>query len=375
MYLFSLPVVSHHIASARRTIRFGVAMGVVFAVMTGCRHQAETVQPPVPVRLVTAQSSAASTVVSFSGTLVPRVESQLAFRVPGRIIERLVDVGTTVAGGDVLARVDGTPFRLAVQEAEAGLAQARTTLARIRRDVDRNRGLARSGAIAGADFDALKTEYANARAQVRAAQSRLERARNDLAYTTLTAPVAGTITDVQAEAGQVVVAGTPVLRLARGGEQEVQVDVPESRIGGVSRAQAARIRLLSLPDADLVGHVREVASVADTATRTYRVRVALPDLPEAARLGMTASVRFEVPADAQLQLPITALHHEGEQPAVWVLPEGARRLVLRPVRLSAMSTDRITIASGVAPGERVVAAGVHRLDAGMDVQAWDGRLP
>ena len=375
MYQHSLHVLNH-VVPMWRAILFGTFIGAVFAALAGCDHQPETASGAIPVRVVVAQPGSMEVAgITFSGTLVPRVESQLAFRVPGRIVERRADVGATVARGDVLARLDDTPFKLAIKESQADLAQARATLARVQRDVGRNRALARSGAIAGADFDALQTQRIQARAQVRAAQSRLDRARNDLAYATLTAPAAGTIADVAAEAGQVVAVGTPVLRLAHTGEQEVQVDVSESRIGQLTQAQVAIVRLLSLPGVELTGIVREVASVADGATRTYRVRVALPELPEAARLGMTASVRFKGAAGTHVQLPISALFQQGEQPAVWVLPDDATQLELRPIMLAAMGTDTIAVARGVAPGERVVVAGVHRLDANVAVRVWDGRLP
>jgi len=174
----------------------------------------------------------------------------------------------------------------------------------------------------------------------------------------------------------VVAAGTPVLRLARGGEHEIEVNVPESRIGQMASGQIAKVRLLSLPDVEITARVREIASVADAQTRTYRVRLALPELPAAARLGMTASVRFDAASDQQtLQLPLTALFQQGEQPAVWILPNEADRLELRPITLAAMGSDTITLTNGITPGERVVIAGVHRLDSAMPVQAWDGRLP
>jgi len=173
-----------------------------------------------------------------------------------------------------------------------------------------------------------------------------------------------------------VAAGTPVLRLAHSGEHEIEVNVPESRIGQMVNGQTAKVRLLSLPDVEIAARVREIASVADAQTRTYRLRLALPELPAAARLGMTASVHFDAASsNQQLQLPLTALFQQGEQPAVWVLPDNTQHLELRPITLTAMGSDTITLAAGITPGERVVIAGVHRLDAAMPVQAWDGRLP
>jgi len=348
---------------------------VACALLTGCGEQSEITVAPTSVHVIVCCEGSAAP-MTLSGTLVPRVESQLAFRVPGRMVERLVDASETVTQGQPLARLDATPFQLAVQEAAADVAQAQATLARMQRDVERNRPLAESGVIAGAAFDALQTQQAQLQEQVQAAQSRLARARNDLTYATLTAPASGTIALVQADVGQVVAAGTPVLRLARGGEHEIEVNVPESRIGQMASGQTAKVRLLSLPDVEITARLREIASVADMQTRTYRVRLALPELPAAARLGMTASVRFDAVSDQQtLQLPLTALFQQGEQPAVWVLPDDAQHLELRPVTLAAMGSDTITLANGITPGERVVIAGVHRLDAAMPVQVWDGRLP
>jgi len=345
------------------------------ASLLGCGRSGNITMPPKPVHVIVVGEPARDT-LSLSGTLVPRVESQLAFRVSGLIAERLVDLGDSVEAGQALMHLDDEQLQLAVAELVAEEAKARATLEQIERDVRRNRELVESGAIADADFETLRSLLAQSQAQLQAAQSRLARARNDLTYATLTAPASGTIALVQADVGQVVAAGTPVLRLARGGEHEIEVNVPESRIGQMASGQTAKVRLLSLPDVEITARVREIASVADAQTRTYRVRLAVPELLTAARLGMTASVRFDAASNnAHLQLPLTALFQQGEQPAVWILPDAANHLELRPITLAAMGTDMITLTGGITPGERVVIAGVHRLDAAMPVQAWDGRLP
>ncbi len=368
-----------HLGGKNAVRRHNTILGLFIAIacftLAGCDEQQETVARSVPVHVIAAQLGLQQETLRFSGIVVPRVESQLAFRISGAIVERMVDTGEVVAKGAVLARLDDAPYKLAVQEAEADLTQGQATQARLRRDVERQRTLVKSGAITAADFDALETLYANAQAYVRAAQSRLVRAYNDIEYTKLSAPTAGTVAFVQAEVGHVVVAGTPVLRLALISENEVQVDVQESVIGQLSHGQSAKVRLLSQPDIEFAGTVREIARVADHETRTYRVRIALPELPTTAWLGMTASVRFDSAQSEQLQLPITALFQQGDQPAVWVLPNDAQRLVLRPVSLTAMGTDTITVADGIVPGEHVVVAGVHRLDADISVRVWDGRLP
>ena len=157
-----------HVVARSRAARLGLCF-IASTVLAGCGSSSDAPPRGTPVQVVTVQSGVNPSAGTLSGTVVPRIESPLAFRVPGRIVNRFADTGASVSKGDVLAQLDETPFQLAVEEASADLAQAQATLARVRRDVERNRGLARTGAIAGADFDALETLHANAQAQVRAA--------------------------------------------------------------------------------------------------------------------------------------------------------------------------------------------------------------
>jgi len=220
------------------------------ASLLGCGHSREVVVPPKPVHVIVVGEPARDS-FSLSGTLVPRVESQLAFRVSGLIAERLINLGDIVETGQPLMRLDDETLRLSVAELVAEEARARATLEQVERDVRRNRGLVESGAIATANFEMLHLLLAQSEAQVQAAQSRLARARNDLTYATLTAPASGTVALVQADVGQVVAAGTPVLRLARSGKHEIEVNVPESRIGQMVNGQVAKVYLLSLPEREL----------------------------------------------------------------------------------------------------------------------------
>lgn len=373
-----------------------LALSCLVLGLAACRQE-----PPPPtvtrVKTVVVEPEAlAHGAQTLPGVVVARVESTLSFRVGGRILARPADVGSMLEKDGLLAQLDPEPFRLAMDEATAQVAQARVVMERNRRDVARYQNLIERGAVARADFDALQTSLGNAKAQYDAAQSRLEQAKNNLAYANLTMPETGVVTQVQAQVGQVVAAGTPVATVAYEGQRELLVDVPENRIANILAGAAVQASLLSNPDTLLQGKVREVSPVADPATRTYRVRITLDDMPNSARLGMTASVRFgtlntaetstdtadtSAPApapthDAQVfRLPLSALTQQGDQPAVWVLPEGAHTLSLRPVKLGAMGSDHILVIDGLKAGERVVTAGVHRLDANMDVQVWDGRLP
>ncbi|MCB5362414.1 efflux RND transporter periplasmic adaptor subunit [Pusillimonas sp. CC-YST705] len=346
-------------------------------------HQAEP-NPPAPtrVRVQTLEAeSSPSARPSLPGTVAARVESTLSFRVGGRIVSRPADIGLRLERDGLVAQLDPEPFKLAVDEATAQVAQARLSLERSRRDVARHRELVDKGAIARADFDALETGLGNAQAQYEAAKSRLGQARNNLAYADLSIPTDGVVTQVHAQVGQVVAAGTPVATIAYDGAREIQADVPENQIAGLTSGAPAEAVLLSAPESRLQGHIREISPVADPATRTYRVRITLQDMPETARLGMTASVHLgpsgalTASSQSRFRLPLGALTQEGGQTAVWVLPEGADTLELRPVTVERMSSDHIIVNQGLQAGERVVTAGVHRLDAGMKVQVWDGRLP
>ena len=344
--------------------------------LVGCNNKTKEPENIIAVQLTTVQPATELSNLSFSGNLVPRIESQLSFRVAGRIIKRLVDTGATITKNQALAQLDDTSFKLSIQEASAELHQAQSTLARLQRDLQRNRSLVNMGAISRSELDTLENLYQNTQAQVNAAQSRLDRAKNDLSYTTLRSPAVGTIAEVQAESGQVISAGTPIFKLAQNGESEAQIDVPESQINQIKIAQQVNIKLLSLSDHSFIGHVREIATVADPNSRTYRVRISISNLPASAKLGMTATVYFlNKNIDQDIILPIGALFQKGQQTAVWVLPQGAKKLQLRPVILSKINNETITVTSGIQDGEQVVTAGVHRLDNKMLVKAWDGRLP
>lgn len=358
-----------------------VCLFTLLATLAACQRPEPAAAPPVRVKLETARPVPVhDNGPSLPGIVAARVESTLSFRTAGRIVARPADVGMRLERGGLVAQLDPEPFRLAVDEAAAQVAQSRLTLERSRRDVSRHRELVQKGAIARADFDALQTGLGNAQAQYEGAQSRLEQARNNLAYADLNMPETGVIAQVHAQLGQVVAAGTPVATIAYDGPREIQADVPENRIAGLTAGAPVRASLLSTPDTHLQGRIREISPVADPATRTYRIRITLDDMPESARLGMTAAVQFDaatapVEAVPLFRLPLSALYQKDGRPAVWVLPEGKDKLELRPVALAALGSDQILIKQGLQAGERVVTAGVHRLDESLKVQPWDGKLP
>lgn len=377
----AMPTCSRPALPSARRVMPGMMLAMTLALaglLAACERTPPAAPGAVPVRLESVGSRAPAAAISLPGVVAARTESQLGLRVGGRLASRPVDRGATVRQGDILATLDPIPLQLAVQAAEAQLAQARSALEQARSDVTRNRQLVARGAIARADFERMETAAATAAAQSRAAASQLERARTDLGDATLRAPHDGVVTAAWAEPGQVIAAGAPVVSLAYAGELEIQADLPEHLVASISPGAAAQVALLEQPAQQFPASVREVSPAADTTTRTFRVRLTVPGLDQAARLGMSATVTLPRQATGDTPawtLPLSALLQQDGQTAVWVLPPESSRLELRPVTVGRLGADDFTVTAGLAAGERVVTAGVHRLDAQLEVKPWDGRLP
>ena len=306
---------------------------------------------PVVKTLVAGETSAAGT-RTYSGEVRARHETTLAFRVGGKIVERLADVGTVVKPGQPLARVD--PADLALQ---AGQAEAQRSLAEA--DARRYRDLRGKNFVSQSALDAKETALESA-----AAQAAL--AKNQAAYAVLKSDKAGAIAQVLAEPGQVVAAGQGVFRLAEAGEIEVAISVPEAQLADLKPGAAAEVMLWSGRQ-PMRGRLRELSPVADAATRTYPARVSLLETDPGLALGMTATVRFKQTAADTLFVPLAAIFQQNQQPAVWVLAADDT-VSLRPVVVAAYGDAGATITAGLKSGERIVAAGVHKLSAGQKVR-------
>ena len=320
--------------------------------LTGCA------EPPPPVAVIpVVKTLVAGTAVpdgarAYSGEIRARHETTLGFRVGGKIVERLVDAGAAVRSGQVLARLDAADLAL-----QAGQAEAQRALAEA--DAKRYRELRAKNFVSQSVLDAKETALTAANAQAALA-------KNQAGYAVLRADRAGAIAQVLAEPGQVVAAGQGVFRLAAAGEAEVAIAVPESQLAGLKVGAPAAVTLW-VERAPLRGRLRELAPVADPASRTYAARISLADADATVALGMTASVRFEKDAPAVLTVPLAALFQQGAQPAVWVVG-GDDTVALRPVAVAAYGDAGAVIADGLQAGERIVAAGVHKLSAGQKVR-------
>lgn len=325
----------------------------------------KTEPAPDPVRPVLTQTvvpGAAAARDVYSGELRARHETDLGFRVGGKLVSRAVDAGARVARGQVLARLDPEDAKLALQAASAQLAAAQSDLALAKSELDRHADLLSKRFISQSAFDVKQNAFQAASARLEQARSQAAITHNQAGYTTLVADADGVVISVAAEPGQVVAAGQSVLRLAHAGEREVVVHAPESQLARFKTGQDVAISLWADPTNVFPGRIREIAGGADPATRTYAVRVSALSVPASAQLGMTANVLFHPTADANLVLlPLAAVANERSEPAVWVVDPKTSRVKLRKVAIGQLREDGVTITSGLNAGDIVVTAGVHKL--------------
>lgn len=344
-----------------------VAGLVLIALVGACAREPA---PALPPRLVATQVAGAAAIggeADYSGEIRPRQETALSFRIGGKLVERSVEVGQSVRPGQILARLDASDVGLNASAARATLAAAESDLAFARAEHERYSDLRARNFVSQAALDAKAAALTAARGKMEAASAQAGLARNQSAYASLAADAAGVVSAVLAEAGQVVAAGQPVLRIARPGEMEVAISVPENRVAQLRAGDGARISLWAESGPGYAGRVREIAPMADPVTRTYAVRISLLEPGPAVRLGMTANVRLRHAGPAALRLPATALFQQDGRPAVWVV--GAdQTLALRPVEVASFAEDGVLVSAGVQAGERIVTAGVHKLTAGEKVR-------
>jgi multidrug efflux system membrane fusion protein len=322
----------------------------------------------LPVHAHKLSLSEDASVLNLTGEVKARTETVIGFRVAGKIVERRAEVGMQVKRGDVLARLDPQDLSLQTQVVGAQSAAAQTELAQQLADLARFESLLKQGFISQAEFDRRKNAVEVARSRVAEVGSVQRSSRNQLAYAAIRADEAGVVTAVDAERGQVVAAGQPVLRLAQSGAKEIAVTVAEGRLAALRAAKDLSVSLSAVPGKVYKGSVREVSPVADPATRTYAARISLVDADEAMRLGMTARVTVRGAVQLVLSLPLTALYRQGDKTAVWIVDPASTTVKLATVEVAAVQEDRVTIAAGLKAGDTVVTAGVQKLQAGQQVR-------
>ena len=342
------------------------------ALLAACTQAAE--QKPEEVRLVRVVKVGAADVtrrVDYAGEVRPRYETRLAFRVGGKITERLVDAGATVRAGQPVARLDASDLALAEASARAQMASVEAERNLAESEFRRYADLRAKNFISQAEYDRRANAFSTAEARLKAVRAQHRQAANQVAYATLSADTDGVITAIEAEAGQVVAAGQTVARLARPGEREIAFSVPESQRELLEKAEEFTVSLNARPGRTWKARLRELSPAADPVTRTYAARATLLGADDEVELGMSAraSVALGAPG-AKIEIPISALHTRGDTPQVFVVTaEGT--VQPRQVKTGGIAGERVVIESGLAPGEVVVVAGAQLLRAGQRVRILD----
>ena len=327
----------------------------------------EALARPARVMEISYHLRGRSTVMA--GTVVPRIEATFGFRVAGKIVERLVDVGATIQQGQVIARLDPADYRLAVDNARAALASAEADWQRAKADHERYQALRNTAAYMARTMELRQSAAMTAQARVDQARSQLATAENNLAYTVLHADATGVVTAVVAEVGQVIAQGQGVVKVARTDELEILVGVPENRLAAMRQVPAATFELWSDKGKKYAARLRELSPSADPVTRTYPARFTVLERPAFIGLGMTATLTFErADLDPVANVPLTAIFQRGTQPAVWVVDRSSGEVSLRDVTIARWRDDTAAILSGVKEGELVATAGVHKLEPGQKVK-------
>jgi RND family efflux transporter MFP subunit len=336
------------------------------ALLVGCSRPVEKTEDIRPVRTVQVAADNVDVVAEFSGDVRARYESRLGFRVGGKIVSRKVDVGTMVKRGQVLMQLDPQDLKLAQAQANAGLQAAESNRDLAKAELKRYQDLREKNFVSQAVLDSKQTAFKAAQASYDQALAAYRNQSNQAGYSALIADVDGVVTSIDAETGQVVSAGTPVVRVAQLGDKEIVIGIPEDRVDALRKVSDVRVRTWARPDAIIPGKVREVSPVADAATRTYTAKVSIPESADV-KLGMTAYVSFaEKSATPAIKLPITALYRDKSNTAVWVVENGIVKLV--PVQVAGSVGNDILVAGGVVPGQTVVTAGVNLLQPGQKVK-------
>lgn len=345
-----------------------------------CSKPAPPEEPIRAVKIMTVGVNTFSSGYEFAGEVKAKNESRLGFRVGGKIIKRQAELGQRVKAGQVLAQLDPQDYKLAADAARAQLQLAATNRDLAAADFKRFAALREQNFISGAELERREATLKAAQAQVDQAQSQLNVQGNQANYAVLVADVSGVVTAIEAEPGQVVSAGTAVVRIAADGVRDVVFSVPEDKVSSIKPGMAMKVRgwAQDAQTASSVGKVREVSASADPVTRTYLVKLALSGSAVPPPLGATVYVLPESLGGVQgmpvIKLPTSALRRDGQNSAVWVLDKASMTLKSQTIQIATADGNEAVIAAGLQPGMLVVNAGVHVLSAGQKVTIYKEKV-
>lgn len=340
--------------------------------LAACNKQEQDprTQPPV-VRLATVDASSAGSEL-FTGVVTSRVQSDLGFRVPGKVTRRYVDTGQTVRKGQPLMQIDVTDYAHAITNQEQNVAAAKARADQAVADEARYRGLVGTGAVSASTYDQVKAAADAAKAQLEALEAQEKIAVNQGDYSLLVADADGTVMETLSEPGQVVSAGQTVVRLAHAGPREAAIYLPET----------IRPTLKSAAKATLYGErssvsawLRQLSDAADPQTRTYEARYVLEGAGANAPLGATVTVELPSSGSTEaFEVPIGSIADRGKGPGVWVLNQGSSTVSFHPVHVLRLGGENAIVSSGVRSGEQIVALGAHLLNDGQQVRIEDQKV-
>ncbi|WP_284401347.1 efflux RND transporter periplasmic adaptor subunit [Dyella lipolytica] len=353
----------------RRRAWLPYAVAVPLILLAACGRKAPESEAALPVIALPVQAVDGLSYGRFPGEIHARYEMPLSFRVSGQLTARYVTAGDVVKKGQALAQLDPADAGNQLAAAKAALEAAEHRLLFATQQRDRDEAQSKQNLISQLQLEQTQDAYASALAARDQAKQQVELAQNQSRYTMLVADHDGAITSRQADVGQVLAAGQAVFGFAWSGDRDVDLDVPESRVDGIVIGQTATVTLPALPGRVFAAHVREIAPAADPQSRTYLVKLTIDQPGTLLQLGMTADVALQSskPSGATVSIPATALFHQGEHPAVWVVRPADATLELRPVTIVRYGERDVLIADGLKAGERVVMQGVHTVTAGEKV--------
>ncbi len=357
-----------------RNMKIGYWLALVALGLAGCEETppAQKAVEIRPVRTTVVALRAIDDSRQAIGDIRARFESDLGFQVGGKIVARSAEIGALVKKGDVLARLDDQDFRNRLRAAEADVGSAEASFTEASSAEGRQRQLLQTGNTTQARHEEAIRNLRSTEAKLQSARANLNLARDQLSYTVLRADWDGIVTAVGAEPGQVVNVGQVVVKLAQPKIIDAVFALAEGGMRTPPTNLTVEVSLLADPSVVAAGTVREVSPVADPVTRTYTVKVALKDPPAEFRLGSSVIGRIRITSEPVIVLPATALFQKNSSPAVWLYVRSSSSVVLRPVAVLRYETDRIVIASGLAPGDIVVTAGVNKLREGQKVRLNEG---
>jgi multidrug efflux system membrane fusion protein len=344
------------------------AFAVLGVLLAACHGKQEADADIRPVRTVVVGTGQYGDDLTYTGEIRARHESDLGFRVAGKLIARPAEVGASVLAGADLAQLDPTDEKVAVDSAQSAVSAAQAELARATSEEASYRHLLERGLTTRTAFIQQQTAAKTAKSRLQQATADLDLRRRQLSYTTLRADGAGVITRVSADVGAVLAQGQTVVTLAQPSELDVVFDVADTQVDAVRKAKTVAAALLSARDKPVVAAVREVSPSADPVTRTYRVKSTLPGQPPGWRLGLNTIVTLASEHAVQgVRIPATALYEKDRKSAVWIVRDD-QTIELRPIAVARYDTDSVEVSTGLRSGERIVTAGVHKLLAGQKVQ-------